>query len=69
MPRHRLAWSNRDFRRDVSSKIKAALSANTELATLTGLARQEGMSSLRESAIRKMLQGETTVEDVVAITG
>ena len=45
------------------------MSANTELATLTGLARQEGMSSLHESAIRKILQGETTVEDVVAITG
>ncbi|HEY5672831.1 MAG TPA: GspE/PulE family protein [Malonomonas sp.] len=54
---------------DVSSRIKAALSANVELATLTELARQEGMSSLRESAIRKMLQGETTFEEVVAITG
>ncbi len=54
---------------DVNSQIKAALSAEVELATLTELARQGGMSSLRESAIRKMLQGKTTFEEVVAVTG
>ncbi len=54
---------------DVNSRIKAALSDSVELATLTRLAREDGMSSLRESAIRKMLLGVTTFEEVVAVTG
>ncbi|MCC6648846.1 MAG: type II/IV secretion system protein [Polyangiaceae bacterium] len=31
-------------------------------------ARAEGMSTLRESAVQKLLQGETTYEEVVAVT-
>jgi len=54
---------------DVSSRIKAFLSADTDLNKLTDLAREDGMSTLRESAIRKMLLGETTFEEVVAVTG
>lgn len=54
---------------DVNSRIKAALSSNVDLATLNEIAGQDGMSSLRESAIRKMLLGETSFEEVVAVTG
>ena len=54
---------------DVNSQIKAALSSDIDLITLAELARQGGMTSLRESAIRKMMLGETTFEEVVAVTG
>ena len=54
---------------DVNSQIKAALSADTDLTKLTAIAREDGMSNLRESAIRKMLLGETTFEEVIAVTG
>ncbi len=54
---------------DVNSRIKAALTEQITPATLAALAKQDGMSSLRESAIRKMLLGETTFEEVVAVTG
>lgn len=54
---------------DINSNIKASLSAETDLIKLTALAREDGMSTLRESAIRKMLLGETTFEEVVAVTG
>ncbi len=54
---------------DINSRIKASLSADTDLIKLTALAREDGMSTLRESAIRKMLNGETTFEEVIAVTG
>jgi general secretion pathway protein E len=54
---------------DINSRIKAFLSADTNLNQLTEIAREDGMSTLRESAVRKMLLGETTFEEVIAITG
>ncbi len=54
---------------DVNSRIKAALTEQITPATLAALAHEDGMSSLRESAIRKMLLGQTTFEEVVAVTG
>ncbi len=54
---------------DVNARIKAAMSAEIDLAKLTELAREDGMSSLRESAVRKMLLGETTFDEVVSVTG
>ncbi|SHI92355.1 general secretion pathway protein E [Malonomonas rubra DSM 5091] len=54
---------------DVNTNIKASLSSETDLNLLTRLAREDGMSTLRESAIRKMLLGETTFEEVIAVTG
>jgi general secretion pathway protein E len=54
---------------DINSRIKAVLAEQVDLEKLTRIAREDGMSSLRESAIRKMLLGETTFEEVVAVTG
>jgi len=54
---------------DINSRIKAVLTENTNLEELTRIAREDGMCSLREAAIRKMLLGETTFEEVVAVTG
>ena len=54
---------------DINNRIKSELSADISLDRLNQLAREDGMSTLRESAIRKMLLGETTFEEVVAVTG
>jgi general secretion pathway protein E len=38
------------------------------LATLRARAVREGLTSLREDAVAKMLQGRTTVEEVLRVT-
>ncbi|HIJ82351.1 MAG TPA: type II/IV secretion system protein [Desulfuromonadales bacterium] len=54
---------------DMNERIKALVSNSVELADVVAAARQEGLISLREIAIRKMLEGETTYEEVVSMTG
>jgi len=54
---------------DINGRIKAILSATADLDALARVAREDGMTTLREAAIRKMLLGETTFEEVVAVTG
>ncbi|MBI5892324.1 MAG: type II/IV secretion system protein [Deltaproteobacteria bacterium] len=52
---------------DVSDKIKANLKENVPLSAFQDMAKSEGMSTLRESAVRKMLEGITTYEEIVGI--
>ncbi len=54
---------------DFTEKVKSALSDRTDLTALYAAARADGMSSLREAAVRKMLTGVTTFEEVVSVTG
>jgi general secretion pathway protein E len=54
---------------DMNERMKALVSGSVELAAIVGAARQEGLVSLREIAINKMLEGVTTYEEVVAMTG
>jgi len=54
---------------DFSDSVKAAISDKMDLAALYDVARADGMVSLRQVAIRKMLEGVTTYEEVLAITG
>ena len=54
---------------DMSERIKAMVSASVDLADLAAAAREEGMDTLRQVAIRKMLEGATTYEEVIAMTG
>ena len=54
---------------DFTDNIKAVLSDKMDLATLYSVARGDGMINLRQVAIRKMLEGVTTYEEVLAITG
>ena len=54
---------------ELSDPLRAAVSREASLAELVALARAEGMVNLREAAIRKMLEGVTTFEEVVANTG
>ena len=52
-----------------SDAMSDLVAAKSELAAIHKLARKEKMTTLRECAIRKMLDGETTYEEVVSVTG
>ena len=54
---------------DVTDSLKVCISEKVELGELQKTARADGMVSLRQVAIRKMLEGVTTYEEVVAVTG
>lgn len=54
---------------DVSPKMKSLLTKNSPLEDIYKLAEAEGMVNLRKNAIKKMMEGVTTYEEVVAITG
>ena len=51
-----------------TDRIKALTTSNADLAELTAAARLEGMQSLRESAVEKLLQGITTYQEVLRVT-
>ena len=54
---------------DLSDNVKEVITEKMDLAALYVAARNDGMTSLRQVAIRKMLEGVTTYEEVLAITG
>ena len=54
---------------EFSDGIKAVLSDKVDLTALYRAAAADGMVSLRQVATRKMLEGVTTYEEVVAVTG
>lgn len=51
-----------------SDEIKKLTTADADLAALQACAKSEGMVSLRENAIRKMLDGVTTIQEVLRVT-
>jgi general secretion pathway protein E len=54
---------------DMSGEIRTQLSGTIDASKLADVARSDGMITLREVAIQKMLEGVTTYEEVVAVTG
>ena len=54
---------------DFTDSVRGVLSDQVDLTALYGAARADGMVGLREVAVRKMLEGVTTYEEVVAVTG
>ncbi|MBF0518680.1 MAG: type II/IV secretion system protein [Nitrospirae bacterium] len=54
---------------ELTEKFKRLLTPDADAADLYKAARADGMVTLRESAIRKMLDGITTYEEVVSMTG
>jgi general secretion pathway protein E len=54
---------------DMTERVKALITGSAGLADLTAAALEEGMVSLRQVAIQKMLDGVTTYEEVIAMTG
>jgi len=53
---------------DFTEKMKSIVSRTSDTGAIFKAAREDGMSTLRESAIRKMLQGVTTYEEIVSVT-
>ena len=54
---------------EVNDEIRALISAKAEVSKLKAAAVRNGMLTLRESVVRKLFQGATTVEEVVRVTG
>ncbi|HBA88436.1 MAG TPA: type II secretion system protein E [Geobacter sp.] len=54
---------------DVNDAVKGVITERPDLAELQAVARRDGMVTLREQAVRKMLEGITTYEEVIAVTG
>lgn len=54
---------------DVSDTIRTLVSENADAGTLFKASKKEDMTTLRECAVRKMLEGVTTYEEVVSVTG
>ncbi len=54
---------------DVSDTIRTLVSENVDAGTLFKASKKEDMTTLRECAVKKMLEGVTTYEEVVSVTG
>ncbi len=52
----------------ISSKIRKLVIAQAEAPEIVRVAREEGLRSLRESAIEKLVRGVTTVTEVLRVT-
>jgi general secretion pathway protein E len=53
---------------DFTDNLRSRLNDRTELLELQEIAGQDGMISLRRDAVRKMLEGITTYEEVISVT-
>jgi general secretion pathway protein E len=51
-----------------TDSLKELTTPNVDIARLTRKAKEEGMSTLRASAVRKMLEGKTTYHEVLRVT-
>jgi len=51
-----------------SDSIRQLTSESADMSLIRNKAREEGMRTLRESAIEKLLQGVTTYEEVLRVT-
>ncbi len=54
---------------EMNERTRAVISDKTDVAELIRIAEQDGFMSLRQLAIRKMLEGSTTYDEVISITG
>jgi len=53
---------------DFTDNLRSRLNDRSELVELQEIARQDGMATLRQAGIRKMLEGITTYEEVISVT-
>jgi len=51
-----------------SESLKKMTTADTDIEKIKAQAREEGMATLRESAIKKLLEGITTYQEVLRVT-
>ena len=52
----------------ITETIRKLIKAETDTETLRARALEEGMFTLRENAVRKLLEGKTTFEEVLRVT-
>ncbi|MRR56696.1 MAG: type II/IV secretion system protein [Deltaproteobacteria bacterium] len=53
---------------DFTDNLRAGLSDRTELSEIQEIARQDGMVTLRQAGIMKMLEGITSYEEIISVT-
>jgi general secretion pathway protein E len=53
---------------DMGERLKGMITERVELADLMAAAREDGLVTLRQAAVRKMLEGVTTYDEVVTMT-
>jgi general secretion pathway protein E len=53
---------------DMTESLRAIIASTSDIIAIEKAARSEGMSTLRESAVRKLLRGITTYEEIVSMT-
>jgi general secretion pathway protein E len=53
---------------EVTASVRAAIAAGGDIEELRRRARAEGMRSLREAGLALVLEGETTIEEVLRVT-
>jgi general secretion pathway protein E len=54
---------------EFTDNIKSIMTDTVNLDTINAAARKDGMTNLRQAAVHKMLEGVTTYEEVIAVTG
>lgn len=54
---------------EINDKVREQINEKALPTTIKKIALGEGMITLRESAIRKLLQGITTVDEIIRVTG
>ena len=54
---------------DMTEKIREEVHEKAALQTIKKSALAQGMNTLRENAIKKLLQGITTVDEVIRVAG
>jgi type IV pilus assembly protein PilB len=52
----------------VSEEVRDAILKNAPTAELRAVAQAQGMKTLRQSGLQKVLEGTTTVEEVLRVT-
>ena len=54
---------------EISDKIKKLIENKSAPEEIKQLAKTEGLSTLRENTVKKLLDGITTMDEVVRVTG
>jgi general secretion pathway protein E len=54
---------------EITERLKAHIHEQTDMTKIYEIARADGMVNLRELAIQKLLEGKTTFQEIVSVTG
>ena len=54
---------------EFTDRLKAKITDRTDMAEIYAIAKADGMVTLRELAIQKLMEGQTTFNEIVSVTG